>query len=416
MNQTFRVAWREYRTRVSSPLFIILTLVTFVLLVGGTALAEVILNQQSDKPTAITVIDRTGWMAGALAEALSSRKEQGDTSNQVLVELKDGDPSLQDSLMSQAKAGDIPGLLVLNGQSSSDFSAAFYTNSVPTLARMEELLNPLVRALVQMKRLQEQQIDPAILVVLQQPVAIQFVQVSTGEESGDYGVRVGIAMAFNALMYIGILMYATLTFQGVLEEKTSRIMEVLVAAVKPTALLTGKIIGIGLVGLTQFLTWVLAYTVLLHLPLEVVPTALGKVNGAIMGYMVLYFVAGYFLFASLFAAAASTVSRLEDSQGVMAPLMVPVFAGYMISIVAVTNPTGALTHWSSLIPFLSPTVMVTRLTLTNPPVWEIVLSLALLVATTVGAAWVAGRIYRVGVLMYGAKPSWRSLLHYVKAS
>lgn len=244
-----------------------------------------------------------------------------------------------------------------------------------------------------------------------------------------------IGMMFTVLIYMFILMYGNMVMQAVLEEKKSRVVEVMVSSVKPVNLLVGKIIGIGLVGLTQLAVWIVMTTILMtgvslfiSSPDQAVAMSPGMGDFNIEGimsmvmsinwlevilYFVLFFIGGYVLYASIFAMFASAVDSEEDTTQFMTPVTLVIFFAFFAGFYSVSNPDGPLAFWTSLIPFTSPIVMMVRIPF-GIPFWEILLSLVLLYGTFIVISIFAAKIYRVGILMYGKKPSFKEMMKWVK--
>lgn len=270
---------------------------------------------------------------------------------------------------------------------------------------------------------------------------------SSGKEkegSAEMALIIGMAAAF--LIYIFIMSYGSQVMSGVLQEKTSRIVEVIISSVKPFELMMGKIIGIALVGLTQFSIWIV-FTLLLSgigtaifgagfntapmaETMQMGQTAVPEGDSADMmnkvfamlsgfdlvkvaGLFILYFLGGYLLYASLFAAIGSAVDNETDTQQFSMPVTLPIIFAIFIGIYAAQSPDSALAFWGSIIPFTSPVVMMARVPY-DVPTWQILLSLAVLVGSFVASTWLAGRIYRTGILMYGKKVSWKELWKWVR--
>ncbi|HSU51457.1 MAG TPA: ABC transporter permease, partial [Segetibacter sp.] len=262
---------------------------------------------------------------------------------------------------------------------------------------------------------------------------------------GNSGLAYGIGYGSGFLIYITLLIYGMMVMRGVTEEKTNRIAEVIVSSVKPFQLMIGKIIGIGAVGLTQFLIWIIlligltsaATAFLSHETLQQAQEAsqqmpngnmgataagagggfaefsrtLGQANWLlIVGCFLFYFLFGYLFYASLFAAVGSTVNEdAQDVQSLQLPITMPIIVSIIIMINAITNPSGSLATWSSLIPFCSPIVMMARIPFGVPgtvPYWQLFLSMILLVAGFLLTTWISAKIYRTGILMYGKKATW----------
>lgn len=245
-----------------------------------------------------------------------------------------------------------------------------------------------------------------------------------------------IGMLFTILIYMFILMYGNMVMQAVLEEKKSRIVEVMVSSVKPVNLLVGKVVGIGLVGITQLIIWGIlmglffsGLSFFIASPGQMdttMPTEMGNfdmegmlntvmtVNWLEIGfYFILFFIGGYILYASIFAMFASAVDSEEDTSQFMTPVTLIIVFAFLAGFYSVNNPDGPLAFWASLIPFSSPIVMMVRIPF-GIPLWEKLLSIVLLYGTFILISILTAKIYRVGILMYGKKPSIKEMIKWIK--
>jgi len=223
------------------------------------------------------------------------------------------------------------------------------------------------------------------------------------------------------MIYMALVMYGNMVASGVAEEKSSRIMEVMVSTVKPLELMFGKIIGVGALGLLQFLIWI---------GTGLLMTAIGKKGllGGVLGvtapldtiplstvlWFGLYFLLGYFFYASIFAAGGALVSRVEEVSQVVSLIMMLIVVGFIAAFISFTNPNSPFAVATSLIPFTSPMVMFARIVLANPPLNQVIASVVILVASVVVGAWISARIYRIGILLYGKRPSLRQVVLLLK--
>ncbi|MFW9596423.1 MAG: ABC transporter permease, partial [Paludibacter sp.] len=265
------------------------------------------------------------------------------------------------------------------------------------------------------------------------------------EGSAELALIIGMITAF--IIYMFIVIYGAQVMSGVVQEKTNRIVEVMISSVKPFELMMGKIIGIALVGLTQFLMWVMLTGAILFgvsatftkgMDMEKLQkmqelsqkgmTATPEINEKMMDIItavngldfvqivslfIVYFLGGYLLYASLFAAVGSAVDNETDTQQFSMPIMLPIIFAIYAGIFSAENPDGPLAFWCSMIPFTSPIVMMVRLPF-DVPVWQIALSISILILSFVGTTWVAGKIYRTGILMYGKKITWTEMWKWLK--
>jgi ABC-2 type transport system permease protein len=275
------------------------------------------------------------------------------------------------------------------------------------------------------------------------PISVNTIKLGEGGEAKKSSTEIGMVLGyiFGFVIYMFILLYGQMVMQGVMEEKQSRIVEVIISSVKPFDLMMGKIIGIAMVGLTQLAIWIILGFAIITGAKGMMPGAqhagtaqeimaqaqvanqtpaqldkmqdiismLGSVNfPLIIGCFIFFFIGGYLLYSSLFAAVGSAVDATEDAQQFMMPIMMPIILAILVMMSAIKNPEGATAFWFSIIPFTSPVVMMARIPF-GVPVWQLALSMLLLIVTFVGMVWAAGKIYRTGILMYGKKTSWKEL-------
>jgi ABC-2 type transport system permease protein len=246
---------------------------------------------------------------------------------------------------------------------------------------------------------------------------------SGNETQSSATFAAAIGMIFTFLIYMFIFAYGGMVMQGVIEEKTNRIVEVMVSSVKPFDLMMGKLLGIGLVGLTQFGIWA---AVLLGVSLSGAvflsdAGMIGNLNGmfgsvdlfGLCLYFILFFIGGYLIYASLFAAIGAMVNSQEDTQQYMMPITILIIFAFYAGFYSSQNPDGPLAFWTSMIPFTSPIVMMTRLPF-GVPTWELILSIVLLIVTVILIVQLAAKIYRVGILMYGKKPTYAEIVKWLK--
>ena len=250
--------------------------------------------------------------------------------------------------------------------------------------------------------------------------------------SSNSEISTGIGFMSGILIYIFIFMYGTMVMRGVIEEKTNRIIEVIISSVRPFQLMMGKIIGVALVGLTQFALWI-GLTLLLSTVIESlfisdaiqnIPEGnsliLSEVNNWFGGINIIqillsfifYFLIGYLLYSALFAAVGSAVDAESDTQQFILPITIPLILSFILIQPIMENPDGALAFWLSVIPFTSPVIMMVRLPF-GVPSWELALSMILLILGFLFTTWLASKIYRVGILMYGKKPSYKEIVKWI---
>jgi ABC-2 type transport system permease protein len=235
--------------------------------------------------------------------------------------------------------------------------------------------------------------------------------------------NVALAYVIALLLYMSIVLYGQSIMMSVIEEKTQRVAEVIVSAVQPKQLLAGKVLGVGAVGLTQQLIWVASGVLLMRFRTPImsvfglgsVPIAVPSVSLGTALIFLVFFVLGFIFFTAMFAAAGSMVSTTQDAQQVATPLTMLIVPSILLLSPVMLEPGGTISRVVTLVPFTSPILMPVRMSLTNVPWFEVLASIAIMVVTCLGTIWVAARIYRVGVLMYGKKPSIAELARWIRA-
>jgi ABC-2 type transport system permease protein len=277
-------------------------------------------------------------------------------------------------------------------------------------------------------------------------IEVNTIKVGEGGAQSKSSTEIGMALGyiFGFIIYMFIFIYGSMVMQGVMEEKQSRIVEVIISSVKPFELMMGKILGIALVGLTQIAIWVVFIAFILTTARGLIPGAsapqqaqdllsqsqvavaqpevqaqmsqmqeifsmIDTINFPLLiGCFIFFFIGGYLLYSSMFASVGSAIDAQEDAQQFMMPITLPIILSIMVMMSAIKNPEGPVAFWFSIIPFTSPIVMMARIPF-GVPAWELILSMVLLILTFIGMVWVAGKIYRTGILMYGKKPTWKEL-------
>ncbi len=434
MNKLGLIIRREYLTRVTRKSFILATLLTPLAFLVFFVVVGIIFQYESDDTSRVAVIDEGNILDGVLPDEKN-------------LFFKFVDQDLE-TLRSDFDNYDFDGILLIPPVKDlllTDHTIYFYSDKQPTLD-VEMLIKQRIGAAIRDYKIEALQLERRQLEALNVRVDLEPEPI---EETGSDGTRItgaiaaGIGGIMGFVMYITVFIYGMMVMRSVMEEKTNRIVEVMISSVKPFQLMLGKIIGVGGVGLTQVAIWaVLIPTILMVVrlifgfdpatsmnlndpALEINPDdtevmmalALSEINNIdwwlIFPMFVFYFLGGYFLYASLFAAVGSAMGDdLGEGQSLTIPITIPVILALYIMIVAVQAPNSSLAVWSSIFPLFSPIVMPARLAF-GPPIWEILVSVLVLAATSIFFVWLSGRIYRVGILMYGKKVGLRELAKWM---
>ncbi|MDR2969014.1 MAG: ABC transporter permease [Tannerellaceae bacterium] len=424
---------REYLNRVSKKSFIILTLLTPFLMVALVLVPLWLASIKGSDVRNIAIIDATGKYAPLFEDTDNYRFMQGDK-------------SLEDY---RIDFGEIYAVLNITDDLLANPKAATLYSDKQVPGELSRLINQTIRPRLENDKLATFDIPNLKEIIEESKVSFEVQTIKWGtdgtEQVSSAQVASIVGMIFTFIVYMFVMIYGAMVMSSVVEEKTSRIVEVMVSSVKPFDLMMGKIIGIGMVGLTQIFLWGILTMVLFMvggiffgasmgmdanalqqgMQMGAAPVATMTPGGEIFAminsiniaeiaiFFVGFFIGGYMLYAAIFAAIGSAVDNAEDTSQFMMPItMLMVFALYA-GIYSMDNPDGPLAFWCSMIPFTSPMVMMVRIPF-DIPLWQTLLSLVILYASFIGLVWVSAKIYRVGILMYGKKPSFKEMAKWLK--
>lgn len=407
---------REFTQRVCRKSFIITTLVMPLLMVGLMAMPALVMMWQTPEERTVAVVDHSGLIGPSL---------EGNES----LTLRPVDPASDISALDSIE--DIWGILTID-------SAILTNPSAVTLRTHEaapmEVVSHLTRGIkdnIEHRRLQQMGINnlDSLLAVAEADVRITTQRIDTDEEEAtDASVAYTVSIVMSVILYMMILMYGQQVMMSIIEEKSSRVLEVMVSSVRPAALMMGKILGVGLVAAIQLLIWavLLAAAAQWLMPWLLAgggadfSATLGALasGGYILGlagWLLLFMIGGYLFYSAMFAAVGSSVDDAQDAGQLQQIVMIPIIVGIMMSMVVGAEPNTPMALWLSLIPFTSPMVMMTRIPY-DIPLWQTLVSLGILYASFLAMVWIAAKVYRVGIFMHGKKPSLRDLWRWTRQS
>ena len=423
----FAVIRREYVERIRTKAFWIATLLIPILFFA-IIVVQIIASSKTGGERRLAVVDTTGNLYPALQREIASQEQEQKTKRphergpHWLLQQRPLSGSLEatkEALRKEVVGKKLDAYLVVTPDLLKKDSIEYYATAVSEWVVMRQLKEAVARIRLRQK-IASRGLPPDLGNDLEKGIELKAFKVSEGGTAEEKGAGIIAAIIFFFLMYSTFFMYGAQVMRGVLEEKSSRIVEVIIASVRPIELMLGKMIGIGLIGLTQYAVWSL---VAMNLSLPAIAQSLAtteigapRIPFATLGYFILFFLLGYFLYASVYTAIAAPFNTDQEAQQLA---MIPVML--IVSCVAfypavLNNPSGPIAVAASLFPFTAPLTMFLRAAISDVPAWQIGLSVLILIATTVGIAWVAGRIYRVGILMYGKKPTIPEILRWVRYS
>ena len=436
---------REYLNKVKKKSFLITTLLVPLLVGGGTIALMAVMMNTKEKLKKVAVVDRSAIVMPMLE----------DTETIDFVDYSDFELDTVKANMKRLAIDAVLSVSPIDPEAKT--VTADITSLKPLGVDMADVINGRIDDAVENYRIKSYGIQGLEDILKEVKTHVKLNAYTIDEEGREKVSETGVYAIFSMLLGIIIMLFVTLfgsmVMSAVIEEKSSRVVEVLVSSVKATELMFGKIIGIALVAVTQFLLWVIlsgaiisvAGTVMggeallssaqmqpqinvpgVEIDAQAIPAAeqgseISTIITTIQGMplvkiavlFLLFFIFGYMLYASLFAAIGSAVENEGDTQQLQLPLTIPLMIAYFIALYAFKAPDSSIAVWGSMIPFTSPIVMISRIPF-GVPDWQVWLSLALLVLTFIGAAWVSAKIYKVGILMFGKKSSWKDLWNWLK--
>lgn len=430
MKKVFLIIEREYLSRVKKKSFLILTFLVPSLFIAMYAAVFFIYKSEGESKKEFLVLDESGIF-----------KNEFKNSETTTFKYTDGDYAANKSKIKNEK--DLLLLYIPKDYASSN-DIEILSAKKPGLSLLNDVEKQMEN-IIQNKKLIAAGIDTAVLKSSKTPININAKQLTDeGEKDSNIGATYVVGFISSFLIYLSLFIYGAQVMRGVIEEKTNRIVEVIVSSVKPFQLMLGKILGIGAVGLTQFLLWIILSSTIsiaagkfLTQDQQTVTTekvdtkanaadtnpikkqespAIKFINAAstinfpyIIGTFLFYFIGGYLIYSALFAAVGSAVDNETETQQFMFPITLPLIFTFIVGMnVIINNPDGPLAFWLSMIPLTSPIAMMIRIPF-GVPAWELILSIVLLIAGFVFTTWIASRIYRVGILMYGKKVTYKEL-------
>jgi ABC-2 type transport system permease protein len=423
----FAVVRREYIERVRTKAFWIGTLIfpgLFIALIGF----QIVLSHKAGGERRLAVVDMTGALYAPLKSELEEleKERQASHPNQtaphwVLTQrpVEENLEATKEALRKEVVAKKLDGYLVLTPALIEKDTVEYYSTVVSEWTAMSQLEKAYNKIRMRQK-IMARGLPADLGNDLEKRVDLKAFKVSAKGTSEEKGAGIIAAIVFFFLMYSTFFMYGAQVMMGVLDEKTNRIVEIIIASVRPTELMLGKMFGIGLVGLTQYAAWAF---VAMNLSLPGIAGALAstdmgapKIPISMLGYLLLYFILGYFLYASIYTAIAAPFNTNQEAQQLaMIPVML-IVSSIAVYPAVLNNPSGGIATFFSIFPFTASMTMFLRTALSDVPPWQIASSVVSIAATTVAIAWVAGRIYRVGILMYGKKPTIPEIVRWARYS
>ena len=431
MGKILLIIQREYLTRVRKKSFVVMTILGPVLM-AALVILPVYLTENTTSNEKVAVLDETGWFFQKFK-------------NQENIHFYYVDKDVEQAKAEALAKGDMLLYIPLPKLNLPE-NAELFSIKQPGLF-VRNYIKTVMKQVVEDKKLLARGIDPNVLKSVKARINLVTIKVTEegAEKQSNTDVEMGLAVFSGILIYMFVFMYGAQVLRGVMEEKQNRIVEIIISSVKPFQLMMGKIVGVGLVGLTQFLLWIVLTLGLVGIfqsgllsgeaahalagvsqqagavagntqsaAVNEITGMLSAINFKVMVFSFLfYFLGGYLLYSSLFAAVGGAIDQDADVQQFMLPISIPLIFSVALTGVIANQPDGALAFWMSMIPFTSPVIMMMRIPF-GVPYWQIGLSAGILLLTFVFTTFLAGKIYRIGILIYGKKVGYADLFKWLR--
>ncbi len=446
MKKLFAVVKREYVQRVRTKFFVIATILGPILMAGFTVVPALMFGIRAGGPTRLAVVDQTGRMYARVSKEINAQQtfeeDSPEQQQQQPSAALNSDPkkraeqagkampvsfsvepvaidnrSLDDikkQLNARVQQKELDGYIVLPADLLQHGQPEFHarnTADVFTKGQVQSAINRAVRS----ERLVEANIDEKLIRRMSEPVRLR--AFAAGDRSGESKGEGSFFLVFGIglLIYMSVLLYGQFVLGAVIEEKETRIAEILFSSMRSFPLMMGKLIGVSLVALTQLTIWALTF---IGISIWAAGSSISvpRISPMILLYFGIYFLMGYFIYATVYAVVGSMVTTTQEGGQLALPVVLLLVAGFYLSFSIIRAPSSSLAFWASMFPFFSPITMLVRIVTETPPMWQILLSLGIGFATATGLIWLAARIYRVGMLMYGKKATIPEVMRWVRQS
>ena len=423
MNKIWTIFKREYLTRVLTKGFIIGTVIAPILLLLMAIGPQFLIRMKSEQVSKLTVIDQTNEIYGQLVNALADTLESGQQMFQF--NLMETETSQIDSIKSilNASVNDntINGYLLIPLDVYDKREFEYYAKSIDF--ELKDRIQHTVSQIIINKRIQLSNLNTDVVKSLTQRTYLKSFKItSSGKEEEEIGISYAMSFIMMMFLYMALIIYGMFVMRSVYEEKTSRVSELLISSCTPFQLMAGKVLGVGAVGLTQYSIWTIIAGLLTLYSTKLIQIFAGGASNlpiptipiSVLLYFIIFFILGYLLYATLYATFGAMVTNDQDSQQFQLPITMLIFGAFFLSFYVIRNPNSQLSVIISMIPFFAPLSMFTRISTLMPPFHEILFAIVILIATILLLIYIGGKIFRIGILMYGKRPTVPEILKWVK--
>ncbi|HUR37663.1 MAG TPA: ABC transporter permease [Terriglobales bacterium] len=429
LNHIWIVARREYLERVRTKAFIIMTIITPLMMFGFAVVPSLISMRKAEGNRSVVVVTSNPVLGEAIRNELvkplgkdelaaQEKKRDGAVpSLQYQVELSSAtSESAKADLQARIDKGALDGFLWLPEDAVTEGKYSYFARSTSDFVEMNMLQSAVNRATIR-HNLNSHGIAGEEFERVTKRLSMEPVTWKDGKAAkGNFLAKLFSSMLLVIMLYVSLLMYGINVMRAVLEEKTSRIMEVLMSALTPAELLSGKILGVGAVGISQALIWMGMGFIITAPGLITASSIIKDVNFTLSTgiFFVTFYLLGYLIYSSMFAAVGSMVNSEQEAQQLQFFVMMPLIISMIMMMMVIKNPNDPVVVVMSMVPFCAPILMYLRIVVEQPPMWQIALSISIMAVSIAGMVWLCARIYRVGILMYGKKPTLPEIVKWIR--
>ena len=436
MRKLFAVVKREYLQRVRTKFFVVATILGPLLMAGFTVVPALMFGIKSGGPTRIAIVDQTGKMYARVEQELVSDRSRANPTRKLPQQTQPGfNPTNQtdrepdasfvveevrfngrsldvvrQELDARVSRKELDGFVILPPNLLSGEQPEFSARNTADLFTRSKVENSINRAL-RSQRMVENGIDEKKIEKMSEPISLNTTGAGGKESKGESSFF--LVFGLGLLIYMSVLLYGQFVLGAVIEEKETRIAEILFSSMRSFPLMMGKLIGVSLVALTQLSIWAIAF-LSLSAWLAGSSFTVPHIPPMVFVYFVIFFLMGYFIYATVYAVVGSMVTTTQEGSQLALPIVLFLVMGFYLSFNIIRSPSSSLALWASMFPFFAPITMLVRIVTETPPLWQILLSLGIGIATAIGLIWLASRIYRVGMLMTGKKATLPEVMRWVR--
>jgi ABC-2 type transport system permease protein len=414
--KVIKIIKREFLTKVFTKGFLIGTLLGPIFILGLTFAPAYFMSLSTEQPMTVRLVDHTASLADDISQAFSDTLKNG----QPRFIFSEIEPDIYSIMREEIRDDilkknvdvvlEIP-TTILNGGSIN-----YLARSVSDLDLIQKFRNGISQV-IQNIRIKNAGIDPELIQKLVERIDIRTIKVEKGKvRERGFGQEYISSVMFLLILYMTILLYGNNVMRSVIEEKMSRIIEVLLSSTNSFQLMLGKLLGVGFAGIVQYIIWSLMAMGVFLFATTSMPNVAEyiSVTPTLLFYFVVFFIVGFFTFATLYAAVGAVCSDMQDAQSLSGPITIMVIIPFMVSFMVVRDPSSDIARILSLIPFFAPMIMFMRISLVLPPLWEILISLMINILTILLIIWISAKIYRIGILMYGKRPTVPEVIRWIR--